>query len=67
MNDYYNGKHYYDSTAGEAIKNIEAKDKEEDKKVSYLVSTLKRVADLAGFEFVGRIQIKNKWSGKEYK
>lgn len=35
--------------------------------LSNLVKTIKRVAELAGFEVVGRIALKHKVTGKEYR
>lgn len=52
-----------DLTAYEAIKNA---DKTDDL-VNKLIKTIKAMIDLAGFEIVGRIGLRNKINGKEYR
>lgn len=52
-----------DLTAYEAIKNA---DKLPDM-VTQLVKTIKHLADICGFEIIGRIGLRNKTSGKEYR
>ena len=58
---YKNSEGYVDSTAGKAIKNVNA---ELNTKHSKLVHTLRDIADLAGFEIVGRITFKHKKTGR---
>jgi hypothetical protein len=56
-----------DPTAYEALKPIIKEDASIDHKVHNLVNTLKFVVDWAGFEFIGRIQLRHRKSGKEFK
>lgn len=56
-----------DPTAYDALKPIIKEEKELEKKVRNLVAVLKLIADWAGFEFTGRIQLKHKKTGKEFK
>ena len=56
-----------DPTAYAAMKNIEHEDKPIDDKAHKVVTTIKNILELSGFELVGRIQIKHKKSGKIYK
>lgn len=52
-----------DLTAYEAIKNA---DKTDDL-VNGLIKTVKCLIELAGFEVIGRIGLRNKMNGKEYR
>ncbi|MDD3049737.1 MAG: hypothetical protein PHR06_01175 [Candidatus Cloacimonetes bacterium] len=56
-----------DPTAYEALKPIMKEDAALDYKVHNLINTLKFIVEWAGFEFVGRVQIRHKKSGKEFK
>ena len=70
-NPFYNSEGYPDPTAYHAMKAVMQKeneaDKELEKKVHNLVNVLKFVVDWAGFEFIGRIQLRHKKSRKEFK
>ena len=66
-NPYYNSEGYPNPTAYHAMKSITQEEKELEKKVHNLISVLKFVADWAGFEFIGRIQLRHKKSRKEFK
>ena len=66
-----NGEGYPDPTAGSAWRNIR---KEENRRemeraavISNLIPIMKQTAELAGFEVVGRIVLKDKHTGKEYR
>lgn len=68
---YKNGEGYSDPTAGSAWSNIK---KEEHRKeaermavIGNLIPVMKQTAELAGFEVVGRIVLKDKSTGKEYR
>lgn len=62
-----NSEGYYDPTASVAIHEVSKHDMELEKKVHNLVNTLKFITEWAGFEFIGRIQIRHKGSGKEFR
>lgn len=62
-----NSEGYYDLTAYGALKPIMQENAEMDKKAHNLVNVVKFIVDWAGFEVVGRIQIRHKASGKEYR
>ena len=66
-NPFYNQSGYADPTAYHGLKNIVQGEQELDKKVHNLVNVLKFIVEWAGFEFIGRIQLKHKESGKEFK
>lgn len=66
-----NAEGYSDPTAGSAWRNIR---KEENRRetermavISNLIPIMKQTAELAGFEVVGRIVLKDKRTGKEYR
>lgn len=66
-NPYFNESGCSDPTAYEALKPIMKEDAALDNKVHNLINTLKFIVDWAGFEFIGRVQIRHKQSGKEFK
>lgn len=63
QNPKLNGSGCKDLTAYEAIKNIE----KPDDLVNNLIKLMKNLADMFGFEVIGRIGLKNKFNGKEYR
>ena len=67
MPDKRNAERYADPTAYGAMKNIFNADREVKKKSDNLIGTMKMFADLAGFEIIGRIQLRHKESGKEFR
>lgn len=64
---WQNGSGCSDFTAYEAIKNVTAEEQKTERAARMVVTTIKNVLELAGFELVGRIQIKHKKSGKVFK
>ena len=66
-NPFNNSEGYPDPTAYHAIKSIMQEEKELEKKVHNLVNVLKFIVEWAGFEFIGRIELKHKKSGREFK
>ena len=58
-----NSEHYNDPTPYEAHKNIRKEEQLEAARMRTLVGALKQVADLAGFEIVGRVVLMDKDSG----
>ena len=60
--EWQNKEGYDDPTAYQAIKNIER-----EKRYKELVTVLKWIAHIAGFEIVERICLRDKKSGKIYK
>jgi hypothetical protein len=62
-----NGSSYYDPTAYVALQKVSKEEKELSKKVSELLKVLKVIIEWAGFELIGRIWLKDKKTGKEFK
>ena len=67
MPDKRNAEKYDDPTAYHALKNITVAEREVKKKSDNLIGTIKLLADCAGFEIIGRIYIRHKESGKEFR
>lgn len=71
MGGYKNKEGYTDPTAGEAIGTVVKEERKEERErnaaVTTLITMLKQVISLAGFELVGRIVLKDKVTGKEYR
>ncbi|EGT4823083.1 hypothetical protein DBN39_00760 [Clostridioides difficile] len=59
----HNKSGYLDSTAYEAIRKID-KEKQE---ANILIELIKKMAKIAGFEVIGRIELRNKKTGVLYK
>lgn len=66
-NPFYNSEGYPDPTAYYGMKEIVKEENELDKKVHNLINVLKFIVEWAGFEFIGRIQIKDKKTRKEFR
>ncbi len=66
---YKNSEGYPAPTAGAAYSAIRRKEYRADRlaAISALIPVMKGAANLAGFEVVGRIVLKDKATGKEYR
>ena len=69
---YKNAEGYNDPTPGEAMSNIRKEQRQQEVAerlavISRLIPVMKQTAELAGFEVVGRITLKDKETGKEYR
>lgn len=67
-----NAEGYSDPTPGEAMSNIRREQRQQETAerlavISKLIPVLKQTAELAGFEVVGRITLRDKETGKEYR
>ncbi len=66
-----NGEGYVDPTPDAAFVNIRREERKHEserlEKISSLIPIMKQTAELAGFEVVGRIVLKDKRTGKEYR
>lgn len=66
-----NGKGYPDPTAGAAWSSIRRKERQQEAErllaMRSLIPIMIQMAELAGFEVVGRITLKDKRTGKEYR
>ena len=69
---YKNSEGYPDPTAGMAYNNMQREQRQQQEAerlavIGRLIPVLKQTAELAGFEVVGRITLKDKATGKEYR
>lgn len=65
---YKNAEGYSDPTPGEAMSNIRKEQRQQEAAerlavISRLIPVMKQTAELAGFEVVGRITLKDKETG----
>ena len=61
-----NASGYMDLTAYEALKNID-REAEAEKRYKKLLSTIFYICDLAGFHIEGRLEIRDKKTGKVWR
>lgn len=66
-NPLFNGSGCKDATAFKAIKSADKDIDQENKKVGKIIGTIKSILDFTEFELVGRIELRNKKTGKEFK
>ncbi len=64
---YRNGSGYPDPTAFEGMNAVVKEECELEHKKNKLIQTIKNVVSMAGFEVVGRIEVKHKDTGKVFK
>lgn len=66
-----NGEGYVDPVPDAALREIRREERKHEserlEKISNLIPVMKQTAELAGFEVVGRIILKDKRTGKEYR
>ena len=66
-----NSEGYLDPTAGAAWNNMRREERRQETErlsmISNLIPVMKQTAELAGFEVIGRITLKDKATGKEYR
>jgi hypothetical protein len=69
MGTYKNKEGYPDPTAGMALQEVrrEERHKEYNPEVTNIITILKQIISLTGFELVGRITLRDKETGKEYR
>lgn len=66
-NPRFNNSGCKDPTAYEAINAVTKENHEHDKKVHDLIKVIKLIIDFCDFDLIGRIQIVDKKTGKEYR
>lgn len=66
-----NAEHYADPTPTAAMRNINKDEHQKEAvrldRVGNIVPLLRQMADIAGFEIMGRIPLRDKATGKEYR
>ena len=62
-----NSEGYNDPTAYSAMTKVMREERERQRRVSIVINIVKNVADLAGFDLVSRISLKDRKTGREYR
>lgn len=66
-----NAEHYVDPTPTAAMRNINRDERQKEaarlERIGSLVPLLRQMADIAGFEIMGRIPLRDKGTGREYR
>lgn len=66
-----NAEHYADPTPGTAMRNIRKEEYQKEAarllQISILVPMLRQIAEWSGFDIIGRIPLRDKATGKEYR
>ena len=64
---FYNASGCKDPTAGKAIMELDKEERVTDTRAKEAVQLCKQMLDIIGFELVGRIEIRDRKTGREYK
>lgn len=62
-----NSEGYSDPTAYNGMRSIIREENEQAKRVTVLIGTLKTIIDLAGFDLLARIEVRDRKTGREYR
>lgn len=64
---YLNPEGYADPTAHDALTPIQAKQDESDKRCQQLIKALKSTIDLADYDLLARIEVRDRKTGRIYR
>lgn len=64
---YRNPEGYADPTAYEALSPIQARQQEADRRCQNLIKALKAIIDVAGFDLLARIEVRDRETGRIYR
>ena len=62
-----NAEGYSDPTAYNAMSKVMREERERQRRIGIVINIVKNVADLAGFDLVSRIALKDRKTGREYR
>lgn len=62
-----NAEGYNDPTAHNAITKVIREENEQQRRVNALIGSLKSLIDLAGFDLLNRIEVRDRKTGREYR
>ena len=62
-----NSEGYSDPTACDAVTKVMREENERQRRVSAVIGILKNAADLAGFDLVNRVVLRDRKTGREYR
>lgn len=66
-NSYFNGSHYVDRTAHDAIKNIEDQEAYAEMRYKTFLKTIFNICKLSGFYLENRLEVKDLKTGKTWR
>lgn len=66
-NSYFNGSHYVDRTAHDAIKNIEDQEAYAEMRYKTFLKTIFNICKLSGFYLENRLELKDLKTGKTWR
>ena len=62
-----NAEGYSDPTAHNAITKVMREENEQQRRINALIGSLKSFIDLAGFDLLNRIEVRDRKTGREYR
>ena len=62
-----NPEGYADPTAYEALSAVQAQQEEDDRRCQQLIKALKTTIDLAGYDLLARIEVRDRKTGRTYR
>ena len=62
-----NAEGYSDPTAHNAITKVMREENEQQRRINALIGSLKFFIDLAGFDLLNRIEVRDRKTGREYR
>ena len=62
-----NSEGYSDPTAYKAVTKVMQEERERQRRVGLLISVIRNIVDLAGFDLTSRITLKDRKTGREYR
>ena len=62
-----NAEGYNDPTAYTAMDKVLREEKERERRVSTVIGLIKSIVDLAGFDLIARIELRDRKTGREYR
>jgi hypothetical protein len=62
-----NAEGYNDPTANKAMTKVIREERELQRRVDLLIGVMRNIAELAGFDLVARIAVKDRKSGREFR
>lgn len=63
----YNAEGYHDPTTHDALLNIAQEAEDAERRTNALIKILKGIIDLAGFDLVARIEVRDRATGKIFR
>ena len=62
-----NAEGYSDPTAYKAVTKVMREENDQQRRINALIGSLKSLIDLAGFDLLNRIEVRDRKTGREYR